>query len=78
MGNSTGIILPRAILGQIGLTTGATLDLSVEDGRLIATPVKSVSREHWAEAAVSLTESNDSEAALWQGFANQDDDSLTW
>jgi antitoxin MazE len=79
MGNSTGIILPRAILGQIGLTTGATLDLSVEDGRLIATPVKSVGREHWAEAAVSLTEQpNDTEAALWHGFANQDDDSLTW
>ena len=41
MGNSTGMILPRSILGQIGVTTGAAMDLKVEDGRLIVTPITS-------------------------------------
>ena len=79
IGNSTGIVLPRAILGQIGLTTGATLDLRVEDGVLIATPVKRTVREGWAEAAavVGAAEQDPDEAA-WMAFGNEGDDALTW
>jgi antitoxin MazE len=78
MGNSTGLIVPRALLGEIGVTTGATMDLKVEDGKLIATPVRKL-REGWAEdaervAAFGLTE----EESDWLGFGNDGDDELTW
>ncbi len=78
MGNSTGIILPRAILGQIGLTTGATMDLRVEDGKLIGTPVKSERRKGWAAAAAALADDDNEENAAWRDFGNDDDADLQW
>ena len=51
MGNSTGMILPKAILDELGLTSGAKIDLRIEHGEVIAKPVKRVVREGWEEAA---------------------------
>jgi antitoxin MazE len=78
MGNSTGIILPRAILGQIGVAMGTAMDLRVEDGRLIVTPVRTARRDGWAVAAAEVAAHVDSEAAGWQAFGNEDDPALTW
>ncbi len=78
MGNSSGIILPRAILGQIGIGTGAKMDLVVENGRLIATPVEPTRRAHWAAAAADIAAHDDHEAADWRLVANADDDALEW
>lgn len=36
MGNSTGMIVPKAILAQLGAKAGEPLDVSVENGRLVA------------------------------------------
>lgn len=77
MGNSTGMIVPRAILGQIGVTTGAAMELSVEGGRLIATPVRSEARAGWAEDAAAVGEPTADERD-WLGFGNEDDAGLTW
>lgn len=79
IGNSTGLVLPRAILGEIGLTTGAVLDLKVEDGRLIGTPVVRKVREGWAEAAavigaLPLTE----EEQDWLDMPDDIGDDWTW
>lgn len=78
MGNSTGIILPRSILGQIGLTIGAAMDLRVEDGKLIGTPVKSARRDQWASAAAEIGSEEDGDEAAWRGFGNDDDADLIW
>lgn len=78
MGNSTGIILPRSILGQIGLTTGAAMDLRVEDGKLIGTPVTSERRGRWAMAAAAIADDENADEAAWRGFGNDDDDDLVW
>lgn len=51
MGNSTGMILPKPILTALGVSSGATMALEVENGRVIVTPVKRTVREGWAEAA---------------------------
>lgn len=77
IGNSTGVVLPRAILGEIGLGVGAALDLKVEDGKLIGTPV-SAPRVGWAEAAAALAADDDAEARAWRGFGAAEDDALTW
>lgn len=78
MGNSTGIILPRAILGQIGLEIGASMELQVEAGRIIATPVKGGARQNWAIAALEVAAQADPDENAWQGFGNAQDDELTW
>jgi antitoxin MazE len=79
MGNSSGIILPKPILTALGLPTGAKLDLELDDGRVIVTPVKRVPREGWAVAAATigalpLTE----EEQDWLDTSNDFDDEWTW
>lgn len=79
MGNSTGMILPRAILGEIGATIGATMDLKVEDGRLIVTPIVSDIRAGWAEDAAAIgRDTPTEEEANWRGFGNEGDADLQW
>jgi len=78
MGNSTGMILPRAILGQIGATIGAAIDLRVENGSLIATPVRTEQRADWAAAAADIAAHADEEAGAWQDFGHEGDVDLTW
>ena len=51
MGNSTGMILPKPILDQLGLASGAKVELRIEDGEVIARPAKRKVREGWEEAA---------------------------
>lgn len=78
IGNSTGIVLPRAILGEIGLATGATLDLKVEGGVLIGTPIHAARRTGWAEAAAAIAASEDADTADWSAFGNEGDADLKW
>ncbi len=35
MGNSTGMIVPKAVLAALGAEAGEPLDMGVEDGRLV-------------------------------------------
>ncbi|MEP6784569.1 MAG: AbrB/MazE/SpoVT family DNA-binding domain-containing protein [Sphingomonadales bacterium] len=79
IGNSTGLVLPKHILGAMGVAGGTMLDLKVEDGRLIATPVKTKVREGWAEAAalVAAAEEDPDEAA-WRAFGNESDEDWEW
>ena len=75
MGNSTGMLVPRAVLTAMGLTTGAAMDLTIEDGRLIATPVAATPRAGWAEAAAAIREDD---APEWRAFGAEDDAHLIW
>lgn len=38
LGNSAGIILPAALLRSLKFEVGQTIDIEVEDGRLVVTP----------------------------------------
>jgi antitoxin MazE len=77
MGNSTGMILPKPILKALGIETGAAMELVVEDGRVIATPVKRGVREGWeADAERIGAESLDVDSQAWLSFGNDAD--LEW
>lgn len=39
-GNSVGIRLPQAVTKKAGVGVGQQLDISLEDGRIVLTPVK--------------------------------------
>ena len=76
MGNSTGMILPKPILKELGVESGTSMDVIVENGRVIATPVKRKVREGWAEAAVIVgAEPLTEEEREWLDF---DDDIEEW
>ncbi len=78
MGNSTGLIVPKAVLAEAGLASGTTLDLVVEGGRIVATPV-AAPRAGWAEAAAAIAAAPEgADEAAWRGFGVEDDDGLTW
>ncbi|KQM63344.1 hypothetical protein ASE75_12855 [Sphingomonas sp. Leaf17] len=75
MGNSTGMLVPRAVLTAMGLKTGAALDLTIEDGRLIATPMTVTVRAGWAEAAAAI---GVDDAPEWRTFGTEDDADSAW
>ena len=77
MGNSTGLIGPRAMLGEIGVAAGAKMDLRVEDGKLIATPALAGPRAGWAEDAAALGPETGEEME-WSRFGNEADADLEW
>ena len=77
LGNSSGVIIPKSMLAEIGLAVGAAVDLSLEDGRIAITPVKRRPREGWAEAFAEIGELGDDDLD-WLGFGNEGDDKLQW
>lgn len=77
MGNSSGIIIPKPILAQIGAKTGDDLDLSLDDGRIVLAPAKQHPRAGWADAARRIAEAGD-DALVWPEFGNTGDADLKW
>jgi antitoxin MazE len=68
MGNSTGLIVPKAILDQLGLSCGAKVELRIENGEVIARPAKRKVREGWAEAAKRIGSDLTEEERDWLEF----------
>jgi antitoxin MazE len=76
IGNSQGVILPKALLAQVGFTENE-IEMTVErDAIVLRKPRKSV-RVGWADAAKQLAQSRD-DALVWPEFANEADDTLKW
>lgn len=77
LGNSSGVIIPKAMLAKIGLAAGDAVDLSLEDGRIAITPVKRRPRESWAAAFAEIGDLGDEDLA-WLRFGNEGGDELQW
>jgi antitoxin MazE len=77
MGNSTGIIIPKPLLAQIGVEAGDDLDLSLDDGQIVLRPLKRHPRAGWADEAKRIAETGD-DALVWPEFGNADDADLKW
>jgi antitoxin MazE len=76
LGNSAGVIIPKAVLSQLGLSAGDAVDVRLEDGRLILAPAKPSRRAGWADASRKIAASG--EDLAWPEFANTGDDTLKW
>lgn len=50
MGNSSGVIIPKPILAQIGIEAGDHLDLLLDEDRIVLAPARRRSRPGWARA----------------------------
>ena len=77
LGNSAGLIIPKAILAELGLAAGDAVDVRLKDGRLILAPAKPGRRAGWAEASRKIAATGD-DALAWPEFANAGDDELRW
>ena len=77
IGNSAGVLIPQPLLAEIGAKAGDSIDLTVENGRIVMELVAKVPRAGWAEASKRLASEGDDEL-VWPEFANEGDDELTW
>jgi len=77
MGNSSGIIIPKPMLAEIGMKAGDDVDLHIEGDRLVIAAVKPHARAGWAEDAQRIAESGDDRLVLGE-FGNDGDNDLTW
>lgn len=76
IGNAYGVLIPKALLVQLGMELGE-VELEIEnDAIVIRKPQKAV-REKWANASKEIAANGD-DVPAWPEFANEDDDKLTW
>jgi antitoxin MazE len=77
IGNSSGVVLPKTILVELGVKTGDKLDLSIDSGKIVLSPVKRKLREGWAEDSKALAAAGE-DKLVWPEFGNLDDEKLEW
>jgi len=75
MGNSQGILIPKPILKQLGLTDAA--DLQVNGNVIEIRPLQRKAREGWAQDSQRLAAARD-DALQWPEFGNEGDAELVW
>ena len=75
MGNSHGILIPKPILLETGLTDAAELILN--KGVIEIRPIKTNPRAGWAEDSKRIAAAGD-DALVWPEFANEGDAELVW
>ncbi len=76
IGNSHGVVIPKPLLLQAGLS-GGVAEIAVEGGALVLRKPRKSVRSGWAEAAAKVAESGDDALVLGE-FDNEGDKELTW
>jgi antitoxin MazE len=77
LGNSKGVLLPKAMLAQAGLDDQEAAEVTVVEGAIMLRKPATEVRAGWAEAAKSIGDSAE-DALLMGEFGNADDPELTW
>jgi antitoxin MazE len=77
LGNSSGIIIPKPLLRELGVGAGDVMEIALDEGRLVLTPEKRRPRAGWADACRAIAEAGDDQL-VWPEFGNADDENLTW
>ena len=77
IGNSKGVVIPKAMLAQAGLDGESVAAVAVEGGSIVLRkPAKPV-RQGWALAAQSIAGAG-GDALVMGEFGNADDEDLKW
>jgi antitoxin MazE len=77
IGNSQGVVIPKAILAQLGLDSKSGVEMTIEDGALVLRRPPSSARAGWAEAARRIAETGDDELVMGE-FGNAEDSEFAW
>lgn len=77
IGNSKGVVLPKPLLAQVGLSDDTTAQITVEDDAIVLRKTTRPLREGWAEAAQALA-AQGNDALVMGEFGNEADAELDW
>jgi antitoxin MazE len=77
LGNSSGVIIPKSLLRDLGMAEGDPVEITLEPGRIVIVPIKQRARAGWAEASRNIAEARN-DALVWPEFANAEDEALIW
>ena len=75
MGNSQGVLIPKALLAQTGIEQAA--EISVENDAIVLRKPKQSARLGWADASREIAALGD-DALAWPDVANQGDEEWEW
>jgi antitoxin MazE len=75
IGNSLGVLIPKPVLAQVGLSDQA--ELTVERGAIVLRKPRGAARLGWAEAAEAVAAQGQDELLMGE-FANAGDLELEW
>jgi antitoxin MazE len=77
IGNSHGIVIPKPVLTQLGLSGEAEAEMTVEGGALVLRRPAKPARTGWDEAARKIAEAGDDGLVMGE-FGNTEDAELAW
>ena len=77
IGNSQGVVIPKPVLTQLGLSGEAGAEMTIEGGALVLRRPASPVRTGWAEAARKIAEAGDDTLVMGE-FGNAADTELVW
>jgi antitoxin MazE len=77
IGNSQGVVIPKPVLTQLGLSGEAGAEMTIEGDALVLRRPASPVRTGWAEAARKIAEAGDDELVMGE-FGNAADTELAW
>lgn len=77
MGNSAAVLLPKPVMAHLKVSAGDTLEMDLQEGRIVLSPARRSPREGWAQAAQALAQAGDPGAA-WPEMGLADDKDWIW
>ena len=77
IGNSQGIVIPKPVLAQLGLSEDACVELTIEDDALVLRRQVNPVRAGWAEAARKIADAGDDILVMGE-FGNAGDTEIVW
>ena len=75
IGNSLGVVIPKPVLAQVGLSDQA--EMTVERGAIVLRKPRKATRSGWREAAQSIAKLGEDELLMGE-FTNVADVELKW
>lgn len=77
VGNSRGVLIPKPLLAQAGLTEATGVDLTLEGEAIVLRRPVRPAREGWAQAAAQVAQAGDDGLFLGE-FGNAADEDWQW
>ncbi len=75
MGNSQGVLIPKAIIAQLGI--GEDMNMSVENNAIVLRKADKPVRHGWFDASKKISAAGD-DVLVWPEFSNTEDAELVW
>ena len=77
VGNSQGVVIPKPVLTQLGLSSDEGAEMTIENDALVLRRPANRVRTGWPEAAKKIAEGGD-DALVMGEFGNAGDTGLVW